>query len=131
MHTTYDLIFLGDDEWDNATMCHVAAEWFQRHPQCQFVMVYEHAGWHLTYHRAELECVGSANDQAFFRAGIPRPTGYSGRSERRGVRQCECGCRPSTLRFRPNGHGGYDPITLTILPTPALIGASQPAAQAA
>lgn len=82
---SYDLVFLADNEWGNSLMREVAQEWFAAHPACHFVQVYEHAGWSLTYHRADLEVVHSANDLAVFRADVPRPTHYSGRSHRRPV----------------------------------------------
>ena len=71
---TLDLIFLADNEWGNQLMREVAQEWFAAHPDSAFVTVYEHAGWTLTFHRADLECVGSANDQAVFRTDRPLPT---------------------------------------------------------
>lgn len=123
---TCDLVFLSGDEWDNDTMLAVARDWFARHPACQFVNVYEHAGWNLTFNRAEV-CVGSANHEAVFPPGTVRPTGYSGRSERRGVRDCGCGCAPSTLRLHrlPDGRlqilhllpGAHAPAPLTLAAT--------------
>jgi hypothetical protein len=82
--TTYDMVFLADNEWGNQIMREVASEWFSLHPGCNFVYVYEHAGWSLTFHRDNnLECVGSANDMAVFRKDRPRPTGGSGFTHRR------------------------------------------------
>ena len=83
--TTYDMIFLADNEWGNTIMREVAEEWFNLHSDCNFVYVYEHAGWSLMFHRKDLECVGSANDLAVFREDRPRPTGGSGHSIRRQV----------------------------------------------
>jgi hypothetical protein len=85
--TAYDQIYLADNEWGSPLMKQIAAQWFETHPTCNFVSVYEHAGWSLTFTRENLECVGSANDQAMFRFGIPRPTHYSGVSERRAVKR--------------------------------------------
>ena len=81
--TAYDMVYLADDEWGNETMKAVAGEWFTQHPACNFVMVYEHAGWWLAYHRSDLECVGTANDLAVMRADRPQPTHYSGNYVRR------------------------------------------------
>jgi len=81
--TTYDLVFLADDEWNNDTMEAVAFEWFQKNPDCNFVMVYEHAGWYLTFHRGDMEVVHTANDMAIMRQDRPRPTDYSGIEHRR------------------------------------------------
>ncbi len=75
---TYDLIYLADNEWGNTLMQEVAQEYFQQHPDVDFVMVYEHAGWWLAYHRSELEIVGTANDMAVFRQDRPKSSGYSG-----------------------------------------------------
>jgi len=86
MKTTYDRIFLADNEWGSPLMCEVAQEYFAHHPDVNFVMVYEHAGWSLSYHRT-LEVVGSANDLAVFRKDCPRATGYSGHSIRREVQR--------------------------------------------
>jgi hypothetical protein len=80
--TTYDIVHLADDEWDSETMQRVAKEWFERHPDCNFVQVYEHAGWFLTFSRNG-RCVGSANGGAVFPAGTVFPTEFSGFSERR------------------------------------------------
>ena len=80
LRTTYDYVFLADDEWDNETMQRVAQEWFAEHPDCQFVLVYEHAGWELGFRR-DMTVWGSANDGA--RCPGPKPSGFSGISHRR------------------------------------------------
>jgi hypothetical protein len=82
--TTYDMIYLADNEWGNTIMSEIADEWFAAHPDCNFVYVYEHAGWSLMFHRSK-ECVGSANDLAVFRPDRPRPTAGSGICVRREV----------------------------------------------
>ena len=98
--TAYDMVHLANDEWGNATMRAVATEWFSQHPACNFVMVYEHAGWWLAYARDETPClpgvgldahggryhmeiVGTANDLAVMRKDRPQPTHYSGVCVRR------------------------------------------------
>ena len=43
----YDMIYLANNEWGNELMYQVAQAWFKEFPDCQFVQVYEHAGWHL------------------------------------------------------------------------------------
>ncbi len=78
--TTYDMVHLADDEWDNDTMQRVAEEWFQDHPDCQFVYVHEHAGWFLGYRR-DLSIWCTANDMA--RCEGTRPDTFSGVSLRR------------------------------------------------
>ena len=74
--TTYDQIHLADDEWDSGTMARIAAEHFDTHPACQFVLVYEHAGWFLGYRR-DLTIWTTANDCAVLDGG-PRPERWSG-----------------------------------------------------
>jgi len=81
--TAYDMVHLANNEWGNATMRAVATEWFTQHPACNFVMVYEHAGWWLAYNRTGLEIVGTANDLAVMRPDRPQPTHYSGVCVRR------------------------------------------------
>lgn len=76
----YDYVFLADSEWDNETMRQVALDWFNKHPDCEFVLVYEHAGWELGFRR-DLTCWASANDCA--RITGPRPTGHCRTSYRR------------------------------------------------
>ena len=76
MKNTYDMIFLADNEWGNQIMREVAEQWFKSHPDCDFVQVYEHAGWALAWHRS-MECVASANESAAFRPDRPRPTSFS------------------------------------------------------
>jgi hypothetical protein len=82
--TGYDQIFLADNEWDSHLMRQVAEEWFKNHPACNFVNVYEHAGWSLGFHRSGV-CNYSANHEAQFAPDTPRPTHYTGRSHRRPV----------------------------------------------
>ena len=59
----YDQIRLADNEWGNQIMREVAEQHFRDHPDCPFVQIIEHAGWHLCYHRSG-EVVGTANDMA-------------------------------------------------------------------
>ena len=68
--TGYAIIHLADDEWNNETMRRVASEYFADHPECQFVEVYEHAGWFLGIRR-DGSTWSSANDSA--RLTVPRP----------------------------------------------------------
>jgi hypothetical protein len=70
----YALIHLADDEWGNQTMECIAREFFDEHPDCNFIEVYEHAGWHLCWRR-DGSIWGTANDMAKLDGG-PRPTGY-------------------------------------------------------
>ncbi len=86
MQTTYDMVFLAENEWGNQIMREVAAEWFKDHPDCNFVQIYEHAGWWLAFHRGDMEVIGTANDRAIMRDDRPRPTDYSGLEHRREVR---------------------------------------------
>ena len=86
MNTTYDIVHLAENEWSNTIMREVAEQWFKDHPDCQFVQIYEHAGWWLAYHRADLECIGTANTAAVMRPDRPRPTDFSGVEQRREVR---------------------------------------------
>jgi|ERR1039458_7568640 hypothetical protein len=71
----YDVIRLADNEWGNTIMSEVAEEHFRAHPDCNFVQVIEHAGWHLSYHRSG-EIVGTANDMAVMRPDRPRPDSF-------------------------------------------------------
>ena len=68
----YDQIRLAGNEWGNQIMREVAEQHFRDHPDCPFVQVIEHAGWHLCYHRSG-EVVGTANDMALMRPDRPRP----------------------------------------------------------
>lgn len=68
--TGYAVIHLADDEWNNETMRKVASEYFASQPECQFVEVYEHAGWYLGIRR-DGSTWASANDTA--RLTVPRP----------------------------------------------------------
>ena len=83
--TAFDCIFLADNEWGSPLMAEIAAEWFKNNPDCNFVYVHEHAGWHLMFHRSG-QCVGSANELAGFPADRPRPTHASTISQRRPVK---------------------------------------------
>ena len=71
----YDVIQLADNEWGNQIMREVAEEWFRDHPQCNFVQVREHAGWHLGYHRSG-EVIATANDRAVLRPDRPIPDSF-------------------------------------------------------
>ena len=86
MQTTYDMVYLAENEWGNQIMREVAEQWFRDHPACQFVQIYEHAGWWLAFHRGDLETIGTANTEAIMRPDRPRPTDWSGQSHRRQVR---------------------------------------------
>jgi len=77
----YDIVHLGDNEWGNELMKKVAMDWFTEHPDCQYVEVYEHAGWFLGYRR-DGSIWSTANDTAVMDKG-PRPKQYSGRDQRR------------------------------------------------
>ena len=68
--TGYAIIHLDAHEWNNDTMWRVASEYFELHPECQFVEVYEHAGWHLGFRR-DRSLWSTANDTA--RLSVPRP----------------------------------------------------------
>lgn len=80
----YDTVYLADDEWGNLAMDKVAAEWFREFPTCQFVEVYEHAGWYLGYRNdgengGRGSCWTTANDQARLPKPQPQPVkGFSG-----------------------------------------------------
>lgn len=69
----YDIIHLADNEWNNDTMERIAREWFEQYPDCQFVEVREHGGWHLCWRR-DMSLWGTANDRASLKPGS-RPTG--------------------------------------------------------
>ncbi len=56
-------VHLADDEWNNPLMRQVADETFERFPEADVVLVYEHAGWYLSWNRNGV-CVGTANDMA-------------------------------------------------------------------
>jgi len=82
---TYDVIYLARNEWGNEMMRLVAERWFRDNPECEFVLVHEHAGWYLGFRR-DGSVWATANDQAVLRVLMPQPRGgYSGRSERRGA----------------------------------------------
>ena len=87
--TSYDSIFLADNEWGSDLMEEVADHWFNHNPDCHFVYIYEHAGWSLMFHHNKMngkrECVGSANDLAQFRSNRPLPTHSSTIHQRRPV----------------------------------------------
>lgn len=78
---TYDSIWLAPDEWGNDTMDQVAREYFAAHTGVHFVLVIEHAGWHLGYRRDGSKWA-TANDAADLKPG-PRPTAFSGTEVRR------------------------------------------------
>ena len=82
MNDRYDIIHLASDEWGNEKMKSIAQDHFAVTPDCDFVLVYEHAGWMLGYRR-DLSIWGTANDQARLERPEPRPTGFSGRTIRR------------------------------------------------
>lgn len=70
----YDIVHLADNEWDDGTtMETVADEWFRQHPECQFVMIREHAGWCLGFRR-DGSIWSTANDMAVLRKPNPKPT---------------------------------------------------------
>lgn len=77
----YDIVHLADDEWGNAKMLEVADEYFRDHPDCQFVLVYEHAGWSLGFCR-DLSVWSSANDMAVLNPSS-HPTGDAMHVQRR------------------------------------------------
>ena len=68
----YVTIHLADDEWGNEKMRQVADGYFQQHPDCQFVHVCEHAGWHLGFRR-DGSIWTTANDMADMRDCYPQP----------------------------------------------------------
>lgn len=70
--TEYTLIHLADDEWDNQIMESVARQHFDEHPDCQFILVYEHAGWALGFRR-DMSIWSTSNDCARLDGG-PRPS---------------------------------------------------------
>jgi hypothetical protein len=68
------IIHLADNEWGNEVMWQVALDWFGDHPDCEFVEVYEHAGWYLGFRRdGGVWC--TANDMARCKGPFP-PRGY-------------------------------------------------------
>lgn len=79
---SYDIVQLADDEWGSNLMEDIAREWFEQHPNCQFVEVREHAGWFLVWHRS-MVCISTANDRAILPKDLPRPTQFSGITHRR------------------------------------------------
>jgi hypothetical protein len=86
--TAFDQICLADNEWGSPLMRQVAEEWFKTHPLCNFVSIYEHAGWALAFYRhksGEARCCASANTDAKFPANTPRATHFSGVCHRRPV----------------------------------------------
>ena len=70
--TGYALIHLADNEWGNETMQAVAMEYFSIHPECNFVKVYEHAGWMLGFRR-DTSIWNTANDMAALHNPNPQP----------------------------------------------------------
>ena len=77
-------IFLADNEWGNRLMEQVAQEHFEANPECQFVMVHEHAGWALGFRR-DMSCYSTANDMAALSKPRPQPTLGVERVIRRGT----------------------------------------------
>lgn len=69
--TGYDMIHLADNEWGTPKMVQVADAYFRDHPECEYVMVYEHAGWCLGFRR-DLSIWNTANDMAVL-DNRPRP----------------------------------------------------------
>lgn len=63
----YIVVHLADDEWSSQEngqlMANVAQETLRRFPQIDFVEVYEHGGWFLSYDRTG-NIIGTANDMA-------------------------------------------------------------------
>lgn len=68
----YVRLYLAHYEWGNELMRKVAQEWFDTHPDCEFVHVTEHAGWHLGFRR-DGSVWSTANDMAHMDDG-PVPT---------------------------------------------------------
>lgn len=68
----YEMIYLADHEWGNQLMEQIAMEHFAANPECQFVHVYEHAGWHLGFRR-DRSIWTTANDMAVLTQGLPYP----------------------------------------------------------
>jgi len=78
----YDTIYLASNEWGNQVMQRIAEEHFRDNPDCEFVEVYEHAGWHLGFRRdGSIWC--TANDAARLERPWPQPTGLDGKHIRR------------------------------------------------
>ena len=79
----YPVIFMGDSEYGNEAMQQVADEWFDEHPDEQFVEVYEHGGWFLGFRR-DGSIWSTANDMAQLTKVWPQPAnGCTGEVRRR------------------------------------------------
>lgn len=61
--TTYDLVRCTDSQWNNMVMQALASRHFHENPDCNFVEVWEHAGWSLGFRR-DGSIWSTANDQA-------------------------------------------------------------------
>lgn len=73
----YLTIHCASNEWGNETMQKIAMEYFENHPDCNFIEVYEHGGWYLGYRRdGSIWC--TANDMAILTQVHPRPRIHSG-----------------------------------------------------
>lgn len=77
MNCTYDIIRCESYQWGNELMARLAACHFEQHPESRFVLVYEHAGWHLGFRR-DISIWCTANDAAVLRVSKPQPGDYSG-----------------------------------------------------
>lgn len=77
----YDIVHLADNEWGTPKMVQVADAYFRDHPECQYLLVNEHAGWCLGFRR-DLSTFASANDMAVM-DDRPRPTGNAENIQRR------------------------------------------------
>ena len=72
----YDLVRCTDKQWSDV-MSKLAQHHFAKNPDCQFVLVQEHAGWHFGYRR-DMTCWATANDQAVMTHPQSQPDGFSG-----------------------------------------------------
>ena len=70
MPAVYDSIQLHADEWGNDLMRRVAEDHLARHPEIDFVLILEHAGWYLGFRR-DGTCWATANDGAIIRGPQP------------------------------------------------------------
>lgn len=70
----YVEIKMGDGEWGNEKMYEIAKEYFENHPDVDFVEVREHAGWFLGFRR-DLTVWSTANDSARLQKQFPQPCG--------------------------------------------------------
>ena len=76
MNDKYDIIRCTELQWSDV-MSKLAQHHFALHPNCPFVLVQEHAGWHFGYRR-DMTCWSTANDNAVLTHPQPQPTAYSG-----------------------------------------------------